>query len=153
MRPTMRRFATIPSISILFVAMAFSGALVRAQEDPTLDATRRAFSAVGPGFRALRRGPDGSYYVLAKTTPSDTSKSSKSVPPAMPVVLVFDSQGRKLRQIPAQPRPGEIVFPSSLDVDASGRVYIADQSGNAVSVYNSDGTPFAHFRVAEPTQI
>jgi hypothetical protein len=125
------------ALAILSVAIA-SGPLVRAQEDPTLDASRRVFSDVGAGFRAIRPGPDGYYYVVA---------------PPPPAVLIFDSQGRKLRQIPAQPRPGEIVSPNSLDLDASGRVYIADLGGNAVSVYTADGTLFAHFRVPAPTQI
>lgn len=135
---------------------------MHAQEDPTLDAARRRYPDVGPGFRAIRRGPDGAYYVLAPPTPSDpgdspqhatVSKRSKPAARSASVVLVFNSQGRKLRQIPAQPRPGELVFPSSFDLDASGRVYIADQSANTVSVYSAAGTPFAHFRVPEPTQI
>src|SRR5579864_6321222 len=110
------------ALAILGVAM-LSGTLVRAQQDPPLDATQRRFSDVGAGFRAVRRGLDGSYYVLAAPAPA---------------VVIFDSQGRKLGQIPAQPRPGEIVLPNSLDVDVSGRVYIADLGGNAVRVYNAD---------------
>src|SRR5260370_22101052 len=73
--------------------------------------------------------------------------------PRAPAVVVFDPQGKKLRQIPAQPRRGEIVSPHSLDVDASGRVYIADLGGNAVTIYAVDGTLFAHFRIPAPTQI
>lgn len=126
---------------------------VRAQEEPTLDAKRRVFSDVGPGFRAIRRGPDGSYYVLAAMTPSYPSKSSKPATVPIHAVLVFDSQGRKLLQIPPQPRPGELAFPSSLDLDASGRVYVADLSGNAVSVYAADGTLLTHVPIPEPTQI
>jgi hypothetical protein len=135
----MKRIAEILLLALAILSVAIiSGALVRAQQDPTLDATRRRFPDVGAGFRAVRRGLDGSYYVLAPPTPA---------------VLIFDSQGRKLRQIPAQPRPREIVFPNSLDIDASGRLYIADLGGNAVSVYTADGTLFAHFRVLAPTQI
>jgi hypothetical protein len=160
---TVKRIAQILPLPLaILCAAVFSGALMHAQEDPTLDAARRRFPDVGAGFRAIRRGPDGAYYVLAPPTPSDHLDSSKRATPSKrsqpsahstPVVLVFDSQGRKLRQIPAQPRPGELVSPSSLDLDASGRVYIADQSANTVSVYTADGMPFAHFRVPEPTQI
>lgn len=150
----MRRLAVIPLLSPVLLSAAFlSGVPAGAQEDPTLDATRRILSDVGAGFRAVRRGADGSYYVLATPTSSTSAKSSKPAAAPTPAVLVFDSQGRRLRQVPAQPRRGEIVAPSSLDLDASGRVYIADQSGNAVSVYTADGTLFAHFRVPEPTQI
>ena len=159
----MKRIAQILPLPLaILCAAVFSGALMHAQEDPTLDAARRRFPDVGAGFRAIRRGPDGAYYVLAPLTPSDAAAPSKRATPpkrsqpsahSTPVVLVFDSQGRKLRQIPALPRPGELVSPSSLDLDASGRVYIADQSANTVSVYTADGMPFAHFRVPEPTQI
>jgi hypothetical protein len=158
-----KRIAQILPLPLaILCAAVFSSALMRAQEDPTLDAARRRFPDVGAGFRAIRRGPDGAYYILAPPTPSDPADSSRratrskrSQPSAhsVSVVLVFDSQERKLRQIPAQPRPGELVSPSSLDLDASGRVYIADQSANTVSVYTADGMPFAHFRVPEPTQI
>jgi len=141
--------ARLLGLAILIVAIIS----VRAQEDPTLDATRRRFPDVGAGFRAVRRGPDGSYYVLATTFPSNSSKSSKPATPPTAGVLVFDSQGRKLRQIPAEPRTGEIVSPLSFDLDASGHVYIADLGGNAVSVYTADGKLFAHFPVPKPTQI
>jgi hypothetical protein len=154
--------------NLLLALSVLSSALVparhlHAQEDPNLDAAKRRFPDVGGGFRAIRRGPDGSYYVLAAaSTPAPASKQPKSLkasnhPDAAlnsaRVVLVFDSEGRKLRQIPAQPRAGERASPDSLDIDASGRVYVADPAGNAVSVYTTDGTVFAHFRIPAPAQI
>lgn len=111
---------------------------LRAQQDPPLDATRRVFTAVGAGFRVIRRGPDGSYYVLA---------------PPIAAALVFDAEGRKLRQIPAVPRRGEIVSADSMDVDAAGRIYIADLAGNAVVIYTAEGALFADLRVPAPTQV
>lgn len=143
------------TITVLGVAIVSAGP-VRAQEDPTLDAKRRAFPDVGVGFRAIRRGPDGVYYVLASVPPGATSKPSKgSRPPtpSVPVILIFDSKGTKLRQIPSQPRRGELVSPDALDVDASGRVYIADTGNNTVSIYAANGSLFAHFTIPEPTQI
>jgi hypothetical protein len=140
------------ALAIVSVAI-FSGRFVRAQEDPTLDARRRVFSDVGAGFRAIRRGPAGSYYVLAPPSPSMPAKPSKASTPSAPVVLIFDSQGRKLRQIPSEARPGEIASPNSLDIDASGRVYIADLGGNVVSIYAADGALFAHFHIPAPTQV
>jgi hypothetical protein len=153
----MKRIAQLLLLALAALAPVFvCGTLLRAQEDPTLDAKRRVFPDVGDGFRAIRRGPDGSYYVLvaaSHATPSKPSNGSKTVSPRASAVLVFDSKGTKLRQIPAQPRRGEIVSPSALDLDPSGRVYIADQSANSVNVYTASGTLFAHFVVPEPTQI
>lgn len=137
----MKRSAQILLALAVLGGAIISGALVQAQQDPPLDATHRRFPDVGAGFRAIRRGLDGSYYVLATTqTPT-------------PAVLILDSEGKKLRQIPLQTRPGEILSPNSLDIDASGRVYVADVGGNAVSVFTAEGTPFAHLRVPAPTQI
>jgi DNA-binding beta-propeller fold protein YncE len=143
--------------------MAILSALrVGAQEDPTLDASKRRFPEVSAGFRTVRRGPDGTYYVLASPTPSNPSDRPKRATrskrfdapkPTPPVVLVFDSQGEKLRQIPAQNGRSELVSPSSLDIDASGRVYIADQGSNAVSIYAADGTLFVRLSIPAPTQI
>ncbi len=42
---------------------------------------------------------------------------------------------------------------NSLDVDASGRVYIADFAGNTVSIYDADGSLFAHLSIPAPAQI
>ena len=152
----MKRTAqTLTLAAAALTATLACGAVVQAQEEATLDANRRLFGYVGQGFRAVRRGADGFYYVLASPPPALANPPKSSKPPATSAaaVLVFDSRSRKLRQIPAQPRRGEIVSPSALDLDASGRVYIADQSANTVSVYTTAGTLFAHFLVPEPTQI
>jgi hypothetical protein len=143
------------ALAILSMVM-IPGHLLRAQEDPTLDATRRRFPDAGAGVRAIRRGPDGSYYVLAAPVTPTSAKPSRSRAPITPtptVVLIFDAQDRKLRQIPAQPRNGESVSLGSLDIDASGRIYVADPAGNAVSLYTAGGALFAHFRIPVPTQI
>ena len=160
----MKRTAEILPLALAALStVMLSGHLVRAQEDPTLDAARRRFPDVGPGFRAIQRGPDGFYYVLAAAStpvpPSKRTKRSKASKPleadsnSANAVLVFDSEGRKLRQISGQPRRGETTSYDSMDIDASGRVYVADSAGNAVSIYASDGTLFAHFGIPAPTQI
>jgi hypothetical protein len=153
----MNRIAQPLVLTIAVLAAAIvSAALVRAQEDPTLDAKRRVFPDAGAGFRTIRRGPDGAYYVLASLppgAPSKPSKGSKLATPSVPVILIFDSKGTKLWQIPAQPRRGEMVSADALDIDASGRVYVADPAGNTVSIYAADGTLFAHLTIPETTQI
>jgi hypothetical protein len=155
MKPTAQiLLLTLATLSVAVIC----GHLLSAQEDPTLDATRRVFGYIGPGFRAIRRDTGGLYYVLAPPPPSPAvsarpATSFKTPAPSLPAVLVFDSRRKQLRGIPAQPRPDEIVSPSAVDVDASGRVYIADQSANTVSVYAASGALFAHFPVPEPTEI
>jgi hypothetical protein len=145
---------TAPTVlALATVGLALISAPLLQGQDPTLDATRRVFSDVGAGFRAMRRGSDGSYYVLATTTPSYSSKSSKPATAPAAAVLVFDAQGRKLRQIPGRLGPGQLVFPNALDLDASGRLYVADLSGNAVSLYTADGTLVGRFPISEPTQV
>jgi hypothetical protein len=154
----MNRIAQPLVLTIAVLAAAIvSAALVRAQEDPTLDAKRRVFPDAGAGFRTIRRGPDGAYYVLTSLPPgapsNKPSRWSKLATPSVPVILIFDSKGTKLRQIPAQPRRGELVSPDALDIDASGRIYVADPAGNTVSIYAADGTLFAHLTIPETTQI
>src|SRR5260370_6019895 len=153
----MKRIAQLLPLALAALAPVFvCGTLLRAQEDPTLDAKRRVFPDVGDGFRAIRRGPDGSYYVLVAASHATTSKpsnGSKTVSPRAPAVLVFDSKGTKLRQIPAQPRRGEIVSPRAPDLDPSGRAYIADQTGHPANVSTASGTLFARFVRRRPTHI
>lgn len=153
-RSKMKRIAEILGLSLAILgAAALTGTLARAQEDPTLDAKRRVFSDVGAGFRAIRRGPDGSYYALASLPPATNAKASKSLTPPAPAVLIFDAQGTKLREISGRAWAGKMVSPDSLDVDASGRIYVADFGGNAVSIYAADGALVSHLRIAAPTQI
>lgn len=160
----MKRTAESLLLALAMLSTALiPGRLVRAQEDPNLDAAKRRFPDVGAGFRAIRRTPDGLYYVLAaagtpdpaskRPKPSKASKRSDAASNSAPAVLVFDSEGRKLHKFPVQTRPGERISADSLDIDASGRVYVADAAGNAVSIYVADGTLFAHFRIPAPTQI
>jgi hypothetical protein len=151
----MKRIAEILGLSLAIIS-AGAGRPARAQEDPTLDAKRHVFLEVGEGFRGVRRGPDGFYYVLrgaAPAAPPKLSKGSRVPPPAMPAVLVFDSKGTRLREIPLQGRPRERASPDSLDLDATGRVYIADPTANAVSIYAADGTLAARLNIPAPTQI
>jgi sugar lactone lactonase YvrE len=137
-----------------------------AQQEQTLDAIRGRFADAGARIRAIRRGPDGFYYILtarllaespdAGTSSNSGKSSSKRVNPETPLastVLVFDSQGKQVREIARGAGPGGLVSASALDLDVSGRIYIADQAGNAVVVYTAAGAPFAHFSVPEPTQI
>jgi hypothetical protein len=134
-RSKMRRLSQLS----LFVLLAIVPARMRAQVQPGLGPARRVFPDVASGARTVRLGPDGHYYVL--------------VAPGA-AVLVFDSAGKKLGQVPAQAvGASAIVFGAALDIDAAGRIYVADRGGNAVNVYAADGTLLAHVRVAAPMGV
>ena len=138
----MWRIVKIPAVMCL-LACAASSAL--AQEEGDLLAKRRVFDPVGPGLRAVKRGPDGNFYVL--TAPATT-------------VSVFDASGKVLKNIPAYeanrgPQSAQLMgisFGEDLDVDASGTVYVADRGANAIKLWQSDGS--AHmFSVNAPVSV
>ncbi len=100
---------------------------------------QRVFPDIGPGVRAIRRGPQGQYYIL--------------VAPGR-AVLIFDSAGKKLGQVPANPQgTAAITYGIALDVDQSGRLYVADRGAAAVNVYAPDGTLQAHVHVPAPMGV
>src|SRR6476659_6184731 len=74
---------------VAVLALLFLPHPVRAQEpyqyESDLVAKRRLYSSVGAGFRQIRRGPNGNYYLL--TAPS-------------PAVLIYDSAGKQIGQVP-----------------------------------------------------
>ncbi len=125
---------------LLSLAIATSSLLpVRAQDEPALEARGRVFSQIGPGFQAIRRGAAGQYYVL--------------VAPGA-AVQVFNAAGEKTESVPAHPAGASaIVFGDALDLDASGRLYVADRGGNAVNIYATDGSLLAHVPVSAPTGV
>jgi len=132
-----RRAAKLLSIVALLALLL--PALLPAQDEPNLDAKQRLFAEVGAGFRAIRRGPSGRYYVL--TAPGAA-------------VLIFDSSGKKIAQVPAQSSGSAAInFGAALDVDAAGQVYVADRGGNAVKVYAPDGSLAERIAVAEPIGV
>jgi len=64
---------------------------------------RRVFSEIGRGVRAIRRGPQGQYYIL--------------VAPSR-VVLIYDSAGERIGQVPTKlPRPGNLWVTGGLSAE------------------------------------
>ncbi len=118
---------------------------VRAQADDQRFAKRRLFETAGPGLRAIRRDTAGHYYVL--TAPGQS-------------VLVFDATGQLLKKVPSYPaermpaaaQSATIVFGEDMDVDADGRIYVADRGANAVKTYAPDGGA-QMFPVNAPTSV
>ena len=100
---------------------------------------RRVFSEIGRGIRAIRRGPQGQYYIL--------------VAPSR-VVLIYDSAGKRIGQVPTKLEgAADIIYGTGLDVDQSGRLYVADRGGDAVNVYAADGSLQAHVHVPAPMGV
>jgi hypothetical protein len=138
----------------LFFAASLLGATLaaivpvaaRAQEqfqfESDLTAKRRLFESVGAGFREMRRGPNGNYYVL--TAPA-------------PAVMIFDAKGTRIGQIPsesaASKKGTELVYGESFDVDHDGRVVVCDRGANAIKIYAANGSLAATVSVPSPVSV
>lgn len=104
------------------------------QDEGDLMANRRLLPGIGPGLRAVKRGPDGNYYVL--TAPGSS-------------VSVFDPAGKLVRRVPSytdskspspqSAQPATITFGEDMDVDAQGTVYVADRGANAIKIWDAKG--------------
>jgi hypothetical protein len=114
--------------------------------DEQLMAKRRVFAEIGAGLRAVRRGTNGNYYVLAS--------------PAVGVAI-FDPQLKRISRIGAAPEvpSGEkpprapIGFGEDCDVDAKGNIYVADRGYNVVAEFAPDGKLLRTFPVNAPTSL
>src|SRR6202049_2915281 len=103
-----------------------------AQDEGELTAKARILSTIGPGLRSVRIDADGNTYVL--TSPAA-------------YVTVFGKDGKLRKNIhdypgAAGPQSAElraIRFGESMDVDASGTVYVADREANAVKIWDANG--------------
>ena len=140
----MHRLYPVCAAAILATVLTtFLAVPARAQEpyqyESDLVAKRRLYGAVGAGFRQIRRGPNGNYYVL--TAPA-------------PAVQIYDPSGKRIGQIPnesvAAAKGGAIVYGESFDVDREGRVVVCDRGANAVKIFTSSGTLAAAIHVPAP---
>lgn len=132
-----------------FLALAVCLRSTTAQEpevDDQLTASRRLFKPFGPGLRALRRGPDGRYYLLASPDVG---------------LVVFDAQGKQLSVIGAPPlgpvanKTGRaaIAFGEDCDVDSQGNIYVADRGFNLINEFSGDGKLLRSFAVNAPASV
>ena len=102
-------------------------------------ARSRVFSEIGPGVRALKRDSSGRYYVLGA--------------PAT-VISVYGAGGKRAGQIPNANSAGtKIVYAEDIDVDSSGRLFVADRGANAVKIFKADGSLDVSVRVSAPTSL
>ena len=129
----------------LLVVLASAGP-AGAQVEISLDARARVFPEVGPGLRALARDAHGNYFAL--------------VAPA-PAVAVYNASGQLVKKVPSYPDgkgPAAAPLPAiaygvGLDVDAVGRVYVADRGANAVKVFSPEGVLVLTIPFAAPTSV
>src|ERR1700746_2379661 len=114
--------------AMCLLACSAGSAVAQDEGDLDLSARQRVFPAVGPGLRAVKRGADGRLYILASPSPG---------------LLVFDAQGKQVLSIkaPAASTTAEvkaartIAFGEDCDVDATGRIYVADRGENLLSIF------------------
>jgi len=144
----MSRGKTLPKLLLTALLASLAAVwMVRADHgDDQWTAKRRVFSSLGPGLRALRRGPGGRYCALVSSSDG---------------ILVFDAQGKALSVLAAgsgaaasnpASRSG-FAGGEDLDVDSQGNFYVADRSTNLVKVFSSDGKLLRSFPVHAPMSL
>src|SRR3984957_50167 len=102
-------------------------------------ARARLFSELGPGLHALKRDSSGRYYVLS--APATT-------------ISVYGTDGKRAGQIPAaNSQSAKIVFADDIDIDATGRLIVADRGANAVKIFKADGSLDTAIPISAPTSV
>ncbi|HKM65800.1 MAG TPA: hypothetical protein VJX70_01435 [Candidatus Acidoferrum sp.] len=127
-----RKFGKFLAASVVTCLLALALVSAASEVDDQLMAVRRVFPSIGPGLRALRRGQDGNYYLLAAPNTG---------------ITVFDSLGKQLKLIgalastPVNDKSGHspIAFGEDCDVDSQGNLYVADRGYNQVNVFSPAG--------------
>jgi len=112
------------------------------QYETDLVAKHRLFYPTGAGFRAIRRAPNGNYYIL--TAPSAA-------------VQIYSADGKHIGQIPsesaASAKGAALLFGQSFDVDHDGRVVVCDRAANAVKIYSPSGSLATTIQVSAPESV
>ncbi|HEX4545938.1 MAG TPA: hypothetical protein VH110_06220 [Candidatus Acidoferrum sp.] len=144
------RAGLIVRVLAVMCLLACAGGNVLAQDEGDLTAKQRIMTEIGPGLRAVKRGGDGRLYVLASPSPGLT---------------VFDGAGKQVLSIaelapsaasanPSQtPNQALIAFGEDCDVDADGKIYVADRGANLIRVFSADGSPARSIAVKNPVAV
>jgi hypothetical protein len=141
-----RPYPVCVAAALATVLALFFSLPARAQEqtqfESDLVAKRRVYDSVGAGFREIRRGPNGNYYVL--TAPA-------------PALLIYDSSGKRVGQVPspsaAAGKGAALVYGESFDVDHDGRVVVCDRGAKAVKIYSPSGDLAAAIPMPAPVSV
>ena len=133
---------TLLAVALASIAPAPSHAQEQFQFESPLLAKRRVFDTAGAGFRAIRRGPNGNYYVL--TAPAAA-------------LQIYDAAGKRVGQIPsdgaATAKGAALVYGESLDVDREGHIAVCDRGANAVKIYAPNGSLATTIAVSGPASV
>jgi hypothetical protein len=165
---TFRRLARGALLFLPFSIFFFSFS-TPAQQEPELRSRARIYPALGPGITTLKRDAAGRYLVLIALPAGQGS-----------VIRAYDAEGKRVAQFPAdaaapaapapvvawpregatpaQPAPAQakspgIVFAGDFDIDADGRVFVADLGANAVKIFGADGKLERSFAVPAPASV
>jgi len=133
------------------VVASFLPLPARAQEpyqfETDLTAKRRVYRDIGPGFRQIRRAPNGNYYVL--TAPASA-------------LQIYDPTGKLIGQFPATAaaaantataKGAALVYGESFDVDHDGHVVVCDRGAKAVKIFSPGGALIASIPLAVPVSV
>lgn len=102
-------------------------------------ARARVFPDIGPGVSVLKRDAAGRYYILA-------------APPT--AIAIYAADSKRSGQIPnANSRGTKIAYAQDIDLDAKGRLLVADRGANAVKIFEPDGSLDATIRITAPHSV
>ena len=132
----------VRNMALLALCLAV-GRVSFCQEENQLTANRRLLPNIGPGLRAVKVGADGRTYVLASPSPG---------------LIVFDKQSKPMVTIapPVVATKDAVVpitFGEDCDVDAQGRIYVADRGANLVQVFSPEGTLLRSMAIPAPVSV
>jgi hypothetical protein len=138
-------------VTAVVCALLGVAACAQAQVDADLIAKRRLFPEIGPGFKAVKGGPDGKIYVLASPTPGVVVYSSEG----KRLMVIRESMGMTEAARKEAIESGEtpIGFGEDMDVGSDGTMYIADRANNAIQVYGPKGRHLRSIPVNEPISV
>jgi hypothetical protein len=133
--------AALAAVLVVFLSLPVC-AQDQYQYEADLVAKRRLYRDLGAGFREIRRGPNGNYYVL--TAPA-------------PAVLIYDSSGKQIGQVPslsaAAAKGAALLYGESFDVDHDGHVVVCDRGANAIKIYSPSGALAGAIRMPAPVSV
>lgn len=137
------KITAVVCLLICATAGVFPPSLLAQDDEDQITARRRLFPGIGPGLRAIRRGPDGHIYVLASPSPG---------------LMVFDATGKQVLAIGASSNSrngarAAIVFGEDCDADEQGRIYVADRASNLVEIFSHDGTLLKSIPANAPVSV
>jgi hypothetical protein len=141
-----QKMSPLWKVGVVLCLLACLASGLFAQSEGELTAKTRLFTNIGPGLRAVRRGPDGRTFVLASPSPG---------------LVVFDKHGKQSLAIPeagggasdGKASRAGITFGEDCDVDLDGRIYVADRGANAIQVFGFDGTWMRSISVVAPLSV